>query len=120
MHETIDEQGAWLRRVMMGFNAYHAVPTNAGTLGLSPQRRRSMAADAVYARPKGEVTWERMTVVKIDGLQDRESHTLGQQTFRRQTPEMGARCGNSARRALRGGHPATDVPTAILQEFRTI
>jgi hypothetical protein len=32
MHETIDEQGAWLRRVVMGFNAYHAVPTNAMAL----------------------------------------------------------------------------------------
>jgi hypothetical protein len=29
MHETIDEQGAWLRRVVMGFSAYHAVPTTA-------------------------------------------------------------------------------------------
>jgi hypothetical protein len=27
MHEAIDEQGAWLRRVVMGFNAYLAVPT---------------------------------------------------------------------------------------------
>jgi hypothetical protein len=33
MHETIDEQGAWLRRVVMGFNAYHAVPTNSAALG---------------------------------------------------------------------------------------
>ena len=32
MHGTIDEQGAWLRRVVMGFNAYHGVPTNAGAL----------------------------------------------------------------------------------------
>ena len=33
MHETIDEQGAWLRRVVMGFNAHHAVPTNSAALG---------------------------------------------------------------------------------------
>jgi RNA-directed DNA polymerase len=32
MHETIDAQGAWLRRVVMGFYAYHAVPTNAVAL----------------------------------------------------------------------------------------
>ena len=31
-YETVDEQGAWLRRVVMGFNAYHAVPTNAAAL----------------------------------------------------------------------------------------
>lgn len=30
MHETIDEQGAWLRRVLMGFNAYHARCEQAG------------------------------------------------------------------------------------------
>ncbi len=32
MHETIDEPGAWLRRVAMGFNAYHAVATNSVAL----------------------------------------------------------------------------------------
>ena len=48
MHDTINEQGAWLRRVVMGFNAYHAVPTNTAALG-----------DSATA-------WERMTV-----LQDR-------------------------------------------------
>jgi RNA-directed DNA polymerase len=64
MHETIDEQGARLRRVVMGFNAYHAVPTNAVTLldfrhnvadlWLRTLRRRGQ---------KGAVTWERLTVL---------------------------------------------------------
>jgi RNA-directed DNA polymerase len=27
-HMTIEEQGDWLRQVMSGFFAYHAVPTN--------------------------------------------------------------------------------------------
>jgi RNA-directed DNA polymerase len=28
MHEPIPKQGAWLRQVVRGFFAYHAVPTN--------------------------------------------------------------------------------------------
>jgi RNA-directed DNA polymerase len=33
MHEPIPSQGAWLRRVVTGFFAYHAVPTNCDALG---------------------------------------------------------------------------------------
>jgi hypothetical protein len=48
MHETIDEQGAWLRRVVIGF-----IPTNAAALSdLPSQRRRSLAADTTSAWPK--------------------------------------------------------------------
>jgi RNA-directed DNA polymerase len=32
MHTTLEEQGDWLRQVMTGFFAYHAVPTNADAL----------------------------------------------------------------------------------------
>src|SRR6202043_3794699 len=32
MHEPIPEQGAWLRQVVRGFFAYHAVPTNGPAL----------------------------------------------------------------------------------------
>ena len=33
MHQPIPEQGKWLRQVVGGFFAYHAVPTNHDTLG---------------------------------------------------------------------------------------
>jgi hypothetical protein len=33
MHRAIPEQGRWLRAVVTGFFAYHAVPTNARALG---------------------------------------------------------------------------------------
>ena len=33
MHEAIPEQGRWLRAVVTGFFAYHAVPTNSRALG---------------------------------------------------------------------------------------
>ena len=33
MHDAIPEQGRWLKPVVTGFFAYHAVPTNARALG---------------------------------------------------------------------------------------
>jgi RNA-directed DNA polymerase len=33
MHQPIPEQGRWLRQVVTGFFAYHAVPTNFRALG---------------------------------------------------------------------------------------
>ena len=64
MHETVDEQGAWLRRVVMGLNAYHAVPTNAAALedfrhNVADLWRRTLRRRG----QKGVVTWERMTVL---------------------------------------------------------
>ena len=32
MHQPIPEQGNWLRQVVTGFFAYHAVPTNSRAL----------------------------------------------------------------------------------------
>ena len=65
MHQTIDEQGAWLRRVVMGFNAYHAVPTNSAALGdfrfnVTNLWRRTLN----WRGQKGTVTWQRMTVLQ--------------------------------------------------------
>jgi RNA-directed DNA polymerase len=60
MHETVDEQGAWLRRVVGGFFAYHAVPTNSDALAsfhhhvtvlwLHTLRRRSQADRTLWRR----------------------------------------------------------------------
>ena len=32
MHQPIPEQGAWLKQVVRGFFAYHAVPTNGAAM----------------------------------------------------------------------------------------
>ena len=64
MHETIDEQGAWLQRVVMGFNAYHAIPTNAATLSDFRHNVADLWRRTLRRRgQKGAVTWERMTVL---------------------------------------------------------
>jgi RNA-directed DNA polymerase len=67
MHETIDEQGAWLKQVARGFYAYHAVPTNARALWdfryhLTDLWRRTLR----WRSQKDATTWARMTQ-----LQDR-------------------------------------------------
>src|SRR5260370_38480223 len=41
--------------------------------------------------------------------------SVAQRSFRRQTPEVGARCVNHARRDLCGGCAAMRIPTAISQ-----
>src|SRR5208337_3119025 len=65
MHETIDEQGAWLRRVVMGFNAYHAVPTNSAALGDFRFNITNLWRRALCRRgQKGTVTWRRMAVLQ--------------------------------------------------------
>jgi RNA-directed DNA polymerase len=65
MHETIDEQGAWPRRVAIGFNACHAVPTNSVALrdcrfNITNHWRRALNR----RDQKGKVTWTRMTVLQ--------------------------------------------------------
>jgi RNA-directed DNA polymerase len=69
MHEPIPEQGAWLKQVVSGFFAYHAVPTNGSALGafyyyvkriwLRTLRRRSQ---------KDSFSWQRMHGLAADWL----------------------------------------------------
>jgi group II intron reverse transcriptase/maturase len=69
MHEPIPEQGAWLKQVVRGFFAYHAVPTNGSALGafyyyvkrvwLRTLRRRSQ---------KDRFSWQRMHGLAADWL----------------------------------------------------
>src|SRR6266478_3295397 len=69
MHEPIPEQGAWLKQVVRGFFAYHAVPTNGSALGafyyyvkriwLRTLRRRSQ---------KDRFSWQRMHRLAADWL----------------------------------------------------
>jgi RNA-directed DNA polymerase len=69
MHEPIPEQGAWLKQVVRGFFAYHAVPTNGPALGafyyhvtriwLRTLRRRGQ---------KDRFSWQRMHRLAADWL----------------------------------------------------
>ncbi len=65
MHETIDEQGAWLCRIVMGFDAYHAIPTTAAALGGFHDNITNLWKRTLRWRgQKGAVTWKRMSVLQ--------------------------------------------------------
>ena len=69
MHATIPDQGKWLKSVVTGYYAYHAVPTNVRALGrfryhvmrlwLRTLRRRSQ---------KDNMTWARLSEIAGDWL----------------------------------------------------
>ena len=69
MHDPIPEQGAWLKQVVRGYFAYHAVPTNGAALRafyyyveriwLRTLRRRSQ---------KARFSWQRMHRLAADWL----------------------------------------------------
>jgi RNA-directed DNA polymerase len=69
LHATIPEQGKWLKSVVAGYFAYHAVPTNIRALGrfryhvmrlwLRTLRRRSQ---------KDKMTWARLSDIAGDWL----------------------------------------------------
>lgn len=61
-HEPIPEQGKWLKQVVTGFFAYHAVPTNSRALGafrhdVSDYWRRTLRRRS----QKDRLTWNRIT-----------------------------------------------------------
>jgi RNA-directed DNA polymerase len=68
-HHSIPEQGNWLRLVVTGFFAYHAVPTNIWALGtfrfwIIDLWRRSLRRRS----QKDRTTWRRITKLADDFL----------------------------------------------------
>lgn len=69
MHQPIPEQGQWLSRVVTGYFAYHAVPTNITSLGsfrsvVVSLWRRTLR----YRSQKDRTTWERIRKIAQDWL----------------------------------------------------
>ncbi len=62
MHDAIPEQGRWLKAVVTGFFAYHAVPTNSAALGRFRTRVMDLWRRALQRRSQRTgMTWERIT-----------------------------------------------------------
>jgi RNA-directed DNA polymerase len=105
MHETIDEQGAWLRRVAMGFYAYHAVPTNAAALWdfrfhLTDLWRRTLR----WRSQKDATTWRRMTALQDRWLPSpRITHPWPSQRFAVRYPRREPGAGNPLAGICAGG-----------------
>jgi RNA-directed DNA polymerase len=69
MHQPIPEQGKWLARVVGGFFAYHAVPTNFATLGTFCRRVTELWKRSLQRRSqRADLTWERMRRLADDWL----------------------------------------------------
>lgn len=62
MHDAIPEQGRWLKAVVTGFFAYHAVPTNARALSAFRHHVTDLWRRTLRRRSqKDRLTWNRMT-----------------------------------------------------------
>ena len=62
MHQSIPEQGQWLRRVVHGYYNYYAVPTNARALDVLRNHVIDLWRRTLRRRSqKDRITWERMT-----------------------------------------------------------
>jgi group II intron reverse transcriptase/maturase len=69
MHEAIPEQGRWLKAVVTGFFAYHAVPTNLRALGAFRYHVTNLWRCSLRRRSqKDDMTWERITKIAAHWL----------------------------------------------------
>lgn len=69
MHKAIPEQGRWLRAVVTGFFAYHAVPTNFRAIAAFRHHVSHLWLRSLSRRSqKAGMPWERMTKIVDDWL----------------------------------------------------
>jgi RNA-directed DNA polymerase len=83
MHQPIPEQGRWLKQVVAGFFAYHAVPTNSSALGAFRYHVACLWRRSLRRRSqKDGFTWSRMRKLADDWLpQPRILHPWPHQRF---------------------------------------
>ena len=116
MHVPIPEQGRWLAQVVRGYFAYHAVPTNAQRLAAFRYHVTILWHRTLRRRSQKDwTTWERISrlAAAAASLPARVLHPWPEARFAVQSPKVGARCVNRARRDVSGGRRVTGVPTAI-------
>ena len=114
-HRPIPDQGAWLRQVVAGF---FRLPRGADKQpcppGLPERRRNPLVAQPAAARPAGpNDVGKDEEIGRRVAPQAAHPSSLAFRALCRQTPEVGAVCGNSARTVLCGGRSVMSVPTAI-------
>jgi group II intron reverse transcriptase/maturase len=69
MHQSIPEQGKWLKQVVTGFFAYHAVPTNSAALVTFRDEIIARWRWVLHRRSqKSALTWARMKKLADDWL----------------------------------------------------
>jgi RNA-directed DNA polymerase len=105
MHRPIPEQGNWLKQVVTGFFAYHAVPTNFRALLAFRARIKSLWLRTLRRRSqKDQTTWERITKLADDFLpQPRILHPWPNQRFAVRHPRWAPYAGKPHVRRCAGG-----------------
>jgi len=78
MHDAIPEQGKWLKAVVTGYFAYHAVPTNSRALGAFRCHVTDLWRRTLKRRSqKHGMTWDRITKIAAAWLPPPESFIHG-------------------------------------------
>ncbi|WP_376712131.1 hypothetical protein [Bradyrhizobium hereditatis] len=115
-HQPTPDQGKWLRQVVTGFFAYHAVPTNGRALEAFRYHIIDLWGRSLRRRSqKDHLTWARITKLSDDWAPESEDPSpLARTALRRQAPKVGAGCGKAACPDLSGGRSAMSVPTGII------
>ena len=101
LHDPVPEVGKWLRSVVGGHLRYYGVPMNSPALALFRYRVAWLWYRSLRRRSqKTRLTWERMQRLVARWLP--AAHVYHPYPLRRLgvIPEVGARCGSSARRDL--------------------
>jgi group II intron reverse transcriptase/maturase len=108
MHERVHVQHAWLKAVLRGHYQYYGVPRNIRAL-YSFQGRVLWTWIHRLQRRSQRARW---TKDERDAFRKRWplprpciTHPWPNERFARRRPEVGARCGKTARRDLSGGRP---------------
>jgi group II intron reverse transcriptase/maturase len=83
MHQSIPEQGKWLKQVVTGYFAYHAVPTNSHALMAFRYHVTNLWRRTLRRRSqKDQTTWDRITKIADEWLpKPRILHPWPQQRF---------------------------------------
>jgi len=105
MHQPIPEQGAWLKQVVRGFFAYHAVPTNGDALKAFLYHVERLWLRTLWRRgQKHSLAWERMRRLSNDWLpRPRILHPWPDQRFAVRNSRWEPRAGMPLARICAGG-----------------
>ena len=113
-HQPIPDQGRWLKQVVGGFFAYHAVPTNSRALGAFRHYVLRMWRETLLRRSQRDrTTWPRVKLVADAWLpQPIIRHPWPNQRFAVRHPMEEPYAGIPPVR-VRAGRSAIGVPTVI-------
>jgi hypothetical protein len=117
-HAPVVEQHAWRTRVLRGHYRSYGVPTNRRARDPVRVHIEEMWHRSLQRRsPRGRGTVEERPAFarRFPLPRPKIPHPWPNQRFAARGPEVGARCGKSARRVLSGGPPERAVPTGTLR-----